>query len=335
MDIFTQPITEQPITDRETIAALLEAPFNDLLFHAQRVHRQFHDPNKVQRSTLLSIKTGGCVEDCKYCSQSLAHNAELKKEKLMPMEPVLEAAQRAKDNGATRFCMGAAWRNPQGKSFERVTEMVSAVKAMGLETCATLGMLTEDQAHQLKEAGLDYYNHNLDTAREKYADIITTRTYDDRLDTLANVRKAGISVCCGGIVGMGEERTHRAALISELASLQPYPESVPVNRLVPIKGTPLENVDEIEDLDFVRTIAVTRIAMPKTMVRLSAGRETMNKSMQALCFLAGANSIFYGEKLLTTPNPVENSDEALFDDLGLEGLDKPEPARLEDRVARV
>ena len=324
----------EAITDREALLALFNLPFNDLLFQAHQVHRTFHDPNQVQLSTLLSIKTGGCTEDCKYCSQSIHNETGLTNERLMPVDAVLDAARRAKEAGATRFCMGAAWRNPQGKAFERVTDMVREVKALGLETCATLGMLDEDQAHKLAAAGLDYYNHNLDTAREYYGEIISTRTYDDRLDTLAKVRSAGISVCCGGIVGMGESREHRAQLIAELASLSPYPESVPINKLVPIAGTPLGDGDEIADLEFVRTIAVTRIAMPKTMVRLSAGRQEMPNAMQALCYFAGANSIFYGEKLLTTGNPDVAKDTELLGDLGIQGMKTPEPRSLDERSAR-
>ena len=322
------------IADRAELLALFELPLNDLLYRAQQVHRLYHDPNRVQRSTLLSIKTGGCTEDCKYCSQSTHYNTGLENEKLMNVDEVLQAARAAKDSGATRFCMGAAWRNPQGKAFERVKDMVKGVSDMGLETCATLGMLDEQQARELKEAGLDYYNHNLDTAPEIYSSIITTRTYQDRLDTLDHVRKAGLSVCSGGIVGMGESRAHRAGLIAQLAGLDPYPESVPINMLVRIDGTPLGGIEAFDGIEFVRTIAVTRIAMPKTMVRLSAGRETMSDELQALCYFAGANSIFYGEKLLTTPNPGASRDELLFRKLGIQGFEGPEPARLEQRELR-
>jgi biotin synthase len=292
-------------------------PFNDLLFQAQTAHRQHFDPNAVQVSTLLSIKTGGCPEDCKYCPQSVHHDTELEPERLMDVDEVVEAARRAKAAGATRFCMGAAWRNPKGKNFERVLEMVRQVREQGLETCATLGMLDEEQTRLLKDAGLDYYNHNLDTSPEFYGEIITTRTWDDRLDTLAHVREAGINVCCGGIVGMGESRADRVSMLAELANLPEHPGSVPINRLVRVEGTPLGQEPEIESIEFVRTIAVARILMPESYVRLSAGRTEMSDEMQALCFLAGANSIFYGEKLLTTGNPDTASDDALFDRLGL------------------
>ena len=302
---------------RAEVQALFDMPFNDLLFQAQTAHRQHFDPNAVQVSTLLSIKTGGCPEDCKYCPQSVHHDTELEPERLMDVDEVVEAARRAKAAGATRFCMGAAWRNPKGKNFERVLEMVRQVREQGLETCATLGMLDEEQTRLLKDAGLDYYNHNLDTSPEFYGEIITTRAWDDRLDTLAHVREAGINVCCGGIVGMGESRADRVSMLAELANLPEHPGSVPINRLVRVEGTPLGQEPEIESIEFVRTIAVARILMPESYVRLSAGRTEMSDEMQALCFLAGANSIFYGEKLLTTGNPDTASDDALFDRLGL------------------
>jgi biotin synthase len=299
------------------ISALFDLPFNDLLFQAQSLHRQYFDPNQVQVSTLLSIKTGACPEDCGYCSQSAKNDAEIERERLLPLEEVIDKAQLAKDNGASRFCMGAAWRNPTDKNLEKVIEMVSAVKGLGMETCVTLGMLTDQQSKRLKEAGLDYYNHNLDTSPEYYGDVITTRTYDDRLDTLQHVRDAGINVCSGGIIGMGEQRSDRVSLLQQLANLPQHPESVPINMLVQVEGTPLHGVDELEPLEFIRTIAVARIMMPESYVRLSAGRTEMSDETQALCFLAGANSIFYGDKLLTTDNPDENHDQALFDKLGI------------------
>ena len=302
---------------RTEVQALFDMPFSDLLFQAQTVHRQHFDPNAVQVSTLLSIKTGGCPEDCKYCPQSVHHETGLEPERLMDVNEVVEAAQRAKAAGASRFCMGAAWRNPKGKNFERVLEMVSRVRDEGLETCATLGMLDEEQTRQLKDAGLDYYNHNLDTSPEFYGEIITTRTWEDRLDTLTHVREAGINVCCGGIIGMGESRADRISMLAELANLPEHPGSVPINRLVRVEGTPLDQQQEIGSIEFVRTIAVARILMPLSYVRLSAGRTEMNDEMQALCFLAGANSVFYGEKLLTTGNPDTASDDALFEKLGL------------------
>ena len=302
---------------RAEVAQLFDMPFNDLLFRAQGIHRARFDPNAVQVSTLLSIKTGGCPEDCSYCPQSVHHDTGLEAERLMDVEEVLQAARAAKAAGASRFCMGAAWRNPKGKNFERVLDMVERVRAEGLETCATLGMLDAEQANALKHAGLDYYNHNLDTSPEFYGEIISTRTWDDRLDTLAHVREAGISVCCGGIVGMGEGRDDRVSMLCELANLPEHPGSVPINRLVRVEGTPLEQQAEIEPLEFVRTIAVARILMPASHVRLSAGRSDMSDELQALCFLAGANSIFYGEKLLTTGNPDTARDDALFEKLGL------------------
>lgn len=305
---------------RSEVGQLFDLPFNDLLFHAQQVHRAHFDPNAVQVSTLLSIKTGGCPEDCNYCPQSVHFDTGLEPERLMDIEQVIDAARRARAAGASRFCMGAAWRNPKGKNFQRVLEMVERVRAEGLETCATLGMLDAAQAAALKQAGLDYYNHNLDTSPEFYGEIITTRTYDDRLDTLQHVRAAGINVCCGGIVGLGEARADRAGLLCELANLPEHPGSVPINRLVKVEGTPLEQEADIDALEFVRTIAVARILMPKSYVRLSAGRTEMSDEMQALCFLAGANSIFYGEKLLTTGNPDVENDRALFSRLGLKPM---------------
>lgn len=315
------PAVDQQRWSVEAIEALFALPFNDLIFKAQQVHREHFDANTVQLSTLLSIKTGGCPEDCGYCPQSAKYNTGVEAEKLMPIDEVLKAAQAAKDKGATRFCMGAAWRSPKDHQVEAVGEMVAAVKAMGLETCVTLGMLKEHQAKQLQEAGLDYYNHNLDTSPDFYGDIISTRTYQDRLDTLDRVRDAGIKVCCGGIVGLGETVPQRAGLIAQLANMAEPPESVPINNLVKVEGTPLENNEEIDPLDFVRTIAVARITMPTSFVRLSAGRESMNESTQALCFLAGANSIFYGEKLLVTDNPELERDTKLFEKLGLKRLE--------------
>ncbi|MCY1254260.1 Biotin synthase [compost metagenome] len=301
----------------DRVAALFALPFNDLLFRAQQVHRENFFANTVQLSTLLSIKTGGCEEDCGYCPQSAHHDAGVKAEKLMALNEVLDAARAAKANGATRFCMGAAWRSPKDRHLEPVMEMVREVKAMGLETCVTLGMLKAEHAQALKDAGLDYYNHNLDTSPEFYGKIITTRTYQDRLDTIGHVREAGINVCCGGIVGMGESREARAGLIAQLANMDPYPESVPINNLVQVEGTPLAGTDPLDPFEFVRTIAVARVTMPRAMVRLSAGREAMDDALQALCFMAGANSIFYGEKLLTTGNPQADRDRALLDRLGI------------------
>ena len=300
------------------IAELFERPFMDLLYQAQTVHRQSFVPNTIQLSTLLSIKTGGCTEDCKYCSQSTHHNSDLEPERLLEVEEVVEKAREAKDSGATRYCMGAAWRSPSGRSFDRVLDMVRGVKELGLETCATLGMLSPDQAGQLKSAGLDYYNHNIDTSPEYYAQVISTRTFEDRLDTLSSVREAGVKVCCGGIVGMGERRSDRIELLRTLANLPQHPESVPINMLVQVKGTPLENTAALSPIEFVRTIAVARILMPHSYVRLSAGRTEMSDSTQALSFLAGANSIFTGAKLLTTPNPGDDRDSRLFADLGLQ-----------------
>lgn len=302
---------------KQEISALFEQPFSDLLFQAQSTHRQHFDPNQVQVSTLLSIKTGACPEDCGYCSQSAKNDAEVERERLLPLDEVIEKAQLAKSNGASRFCMGAAWRNPTDKNLDKVIDMIIAVKNIGLESCVTLGMLTEHQTLRLKDAGLDYYNHNLDTSPEYYGDVITTRTYDDRLDTLQHVRDAGINVCSGGIVGMGEQQSDRISLLQQLANLPRHPESVPINMLVQVEGTPLYGVDELEPLKFIRTIAVARILMPESVVRLSAGRTEMSDETQALCFLAGANSIFYGDKLLTTDNPDENHDQQLFEKLGI------------------
>lgn len=299
------------------IVALFEMPFNDLMHKAQTVHRENFDPNAVQVSTLLSIKTGGCSEDCGYCPQAARYHTDVENEPLMPIDEVLAAARAAKESGASRFCMGAAWRSPKQKDLEPVLKMISEVKAMGLQTCATLGMLKEGQASQLKEAGLDYYNHNLDTAPEFYGDVITTRTYQDRLDTLDSVREADINVCCGGIIGMGETRNQRAGLLAQLANMEQPPESVPINLLTQVEGTPLHGTDELDPFEFVRTIAAARITMPKSYVRLSAGRQSMSEGIQALCFLAGANSIFYGEKLLTTGNPEADADKQLFAKLGL------------------
>ena len=305
---------------REQIGELFNLPFADLLFHAQQTHRSHFDPNAVQVSTLLSIKTGRCPEDCGYCPQSVRFETELEVEPLLPLEEVIDAASKARENGSSRFCMGAAWRSPKDRDIDRVIDMVQEVKALGLETCLTLGMLSEQQARRLKEAGLDYYNHNLDTSPEFYGDIITTRTYQDRLDTLTHVRNAGINVCCGGILGMGETREDRLGLLQQLANQQPHPESVPINMLVRVEGTPLQDSPDFDALEFVRTIAVARILMPESYVRLSAGRENMSEEMQALCFFAGANSVFYGEKLLTTPNPSEQSDKALFKKLGIKSV---------------
>ncbi len=297
--------------------ALFDLPFNDLLFRAQTVHRTHFDANQVQLSTLLSIKTGGCPEDCAYCPQAARYQTSVESQALLPLQEVLEAARAAKANGATRFCMGAAWRGPKQKDLQPVIEMIKAVRELGMETCATLGMLKEGQAGQLKQAGLDYYNHNLDTAPEFYSAIISTRDYQDRLDTLGRVRAADIKVCCGGIVGMGETRRARAGLIAQLANLDPQPESVPINNLVQVEGTPLHGTEPLDPLEFVRTIAAARILMPQSRVRLSAGREQMSEAVQALCFLAGANSIFYGDKLLTTGNPRAQQDRALLEKLGM------------------
>jgi biotin synthase len=302
---------------RQEIGALFDLPFPELMFRAQTAHRQHFDPTEVQISTLLSIKTGGCPEDCAYCPQSARYDTGVRAEKLMAFETVLAEARAAKSAGASRFCMGAAWRSPKDRELDSVCEMVEAIKALGLETCATLGMLTAAQARRLKESGLDYYNHNLDTSPEFYGQIITTRVYRDRLETLDHVRAAGIHVCCGGIVGMGETRADRVGMIAALACLPAHPESVPINMLVRVAGTPLGDEPMLDPLEFVRTIAVARITMPRAVVRLSAGREDMSEEMQALCFLAGANSIFYGPKLLTTPNPERDRDRVLMEKLGL------------------
>lgn len=299
------------------VQQLMQKPFMDLLFEAQLVHREFQPHNHVQVSTLLSIKTGACPEDCKYCPQSARYQTDIEKERLMEVDRVLEAAQKAKDAGSTRFCMGAAWKNPKQRDMPHLTDMIKGVKGMGLETCMTLGMLEPDQAAQLADAGLDYYNHNLDTSPEFYGNIITTRTYQDRLDTLTHVRDAGMKICSGGIIGLGESAHDRAGLFVELANLPVHPESVPINMLVKVKGTPLEEVDDVDPFDFIRLIAIARIMMPNSAVRLSAGREGMNEQMQTLCFMAGANSIFYGCKLLTTPNPGEDADMQLFAKLGI------------------
>lgn len=302
----------------EEIQALFALPFNDLMFKAHQIHRQNFTVNQVQISTLLSIKTGACPEDCSYCSQSARYDTDLQTERLMPLNEVIAAAKTAQANGATRFCMGAAWRNPTDKNLERVIEMVSSVKDLGMETCVTLGMLTDRQAQRLKHAGLDYYNHNLDTSPEFYGQVITTRTYQDRLDTLEYVRNAGINVCSGGILGMGESERDRARLLQQLANMKQHPESVPINDLVRIEGTPLAANDKLDSLDFIRTIAVARILMPKSYVRLSAGRTEMSDETQAWCFFAGANSMFYGDRLLTTDNPDENHDMQLFARLGIQ-----------------
>ena len=321
ISVHDRPAVE-PLWTAATVAALLELPFNDLLFRAHETHRAHFDPNAVQLSTLLSVKTGGCPEDCGYCPQAARYHTGVSDEAMLAVEDVVAAARAAKIGGATRFCMGAAWRGPKQRDLERVLAMVRAVRALGLETCATLGLLKDGQAEQLKAAGLDYYNHNLDTAPEFYGDIISTRTQDDRLDTLSKVRAAGIHVCCGGIVGMGETRRTRAALIAQLANLDPYPESVPINYLVQVAGTPLHGTAPLDLFEFVRTVACARITMPKAMVRLSAGRQQMPDGIQALCFFAGANSIFYGDKLLTTGNPEAARDHALLDRLGMHAQDE-------------
>lgn len=326
-NLFREHARDSFVSDANTISSprwrvaeieeLLNLPFNDLLYRAQVIHRQHHDANAVQLSTLVSVKTGGCSEDCGYCPQAARYHTGVENQGMLPLEEVVEAAAAAKARGASRFCMGAAWRGPKQRDLDKVIQMVSAVKALGMETCTTLGMLRPGQAEQLKEAGLDYYNHNLDTSPEFYDEIITTRDYEDRLGTLEKVRNAGINVCCGGIVGMGESRQIRAGLIAQLANLDPYPESVPINHLVQVEGTPLFGTDVLDPLEFVRTIAAARITMPEAMVRLSAGRKEMPEAVQALCFLAGANSIFYGDKLLTTSNPEAEQDKALLDKLGL------------------
>lgn len=300
------------------IEELFNLPFNDLIFKSHTIHRAEFNPNEVQISTLLSIKTGACPEDCSYCSQSSKNDTGLERERLLPLDEVITAANEAKDNGATRFCMGAAWRNPTDKSLDHVIDMIEAVKGLGLETCVTLGMLEKDQATRLKDSGLDYYNHNLDTSPEFYGTVISTRTYQDRLDTLEHVRGAGINVCSGGILGMGETRRDRARLLQELANLPQHPESVPINDLVQVQGTPLDGIDKLDSFEFIRTIAVARILMPSSYVRLSAGRAEMNDEMQSLCFFSGANSMFYGDRLLTTDNPDENHDQKLFEKLDIQ-----------------
>ena len=314
---------------REEILALFDEPMNDLLFTAQTIHRRHFDPNEVQVSSLLSVKTGACPEDCGYCPQSSHHHTDIERERLLPLEEVLENARAARANGATRFCMGAAWRNPTDTNLDKIVPMIEGVKALGMETCVTLGMLTEAQAKKLRDAGLDYYNHNLDTSPEFYGSIISTRTYEDRLETLEHVREAGINVCAGGIIGMGESRGDRAGLLQALANLPKHPESVPINNLVQVEGTPLHGVDALDPLEFVRTVAVARIMMPRSVVRLSAGRLEMSDELQALCFFAGANSIFYGDKLLTTDNPEASRDRALLDRLGMRfaEADMPPPEK--------
>lgn len=309
----------------DEVKALFALPFNDLLFQAHSLHREHFDPNAVQVSTLLSIKTGACPEDCKYCPQSSHNESELEREALLPLDEVIAAARAAKAKGSSRFCMGAAWRNPNDKQLEQVADMIQAVRAEGMETCVTLGMLSDKQAQRLREVGLDYYNHNLDTSPEFYGQIITTRTYQDRLETLAHVRDAGINVCSGGIVGMGEKPGDRAGLLMQLANLPQQPESVPINMLVQVEGTPLAGTEELDPIEFVRTIAVARILMPRSSVRLSAGRTDMSDEMQALCFFAGANSIFYGDKLLTTDNPEADQDMQLFQRLGIHPLELQQP----------
>ncbi|MCT2534122.1 biotin synthase BioB [SAR92 clade bacterium H231] len=303
---------------RDQVLSLFNQPFNDLLFDAQVVHRKHFNPNQVQLSTLLSIKTGACPEDCKYCPQSARYDTGLEKEKLLKIEQVIEAAKIAKASGSSRFCMGAAWRSPHDRDIPAVAEMIREVKSLGMETCMTLGMLSEDQSAKLADAGLDYYNHNLDTSEEFYGEVITTRTYQDRLNTLANVRNSGMKVCAGGIVGMGEQQKDRAGLLMELANLPVHPESVPINMLVKVAGTPMANEADLDPFEFIRTIAVARLMMPKSYVRLSAGREEMNEQMQAMAFMAGANSIFYCDKLLTTPNPKANTDMQLLERLGIQ-----------------
>ncbi|NIW24034.1 MAG: biotin synthase BioB [Gammaproteobacteria bacterium] len=321
LDVGQLRVSAVPRQDwtREEVGAVFDLPFNDLLFAAQWIHRQCFDPNAVQISRLLSIKTGACPEDCAYCPQSVRYDTGVEREALMSVHAVTEAAREAKAAGATRFCLGAAFRGPKAKQLEDIAEMIRAVKDLGLETCATLGMLKEGQAEELAAAGLDYYNHNLDSSREFYPKIIGTRTFDDRLDTLEKVRGAGMKVCCGGILGMGETREDRIGLLHELATLPAHPQSVPINKLIPIPGTPLENAEDIDGLELVRAIAVARILMPESHVRLSAGRTDLSDELQALCFAAGANSIFHGEKLLTANNPDSNADEALFTQLGLHG----------------
>jgi biotin synthase len=317
----TAPQTAERVWTGEAARALYEAPFNDLLFQAHLVHRENFDPNRVQLSRLLSIKTGGCPEDCGYCSQSAHHRSGLKASKLMEVERVVTEARKARDAGATRYCMGAAWRSPKARDMDAVVAMIEGVKALGMETCMTLGMLDLDQAQRLKQAGLDYYNHNIDTSERYYGEVITTRSFGDRLETLANVRDSGIKVCCGGIVGMGEQAADRVDMLVTLANLPEHPDSVPINMLIPIDGTPLAEAAPIEPIEFVRTIALARIMMPKSHVRLSAGRTAMSDEMQALCFFAGANSIFVGDTLLTAGNPGEDKDQLLFRRLGIEPME--------------
>ncbi|MBZ0090781.1 MAG: biotin synthase BioB [Sulfuricellaceae bacterium] len=320
-DLAVAPeVSSSPRWSVDEIKALFDLPFNDLLFRAQSAHRQHFDPNEVQVSTLLSIKTGGCSEDCGYCSQSARHETPVEREPLLSLDEVLAAARQAKEKGATRFCMGAAWRGPKQKDLLPVLDMIRAVRGLGLETCVTLGLLKDGQAEQLADAGLDYYNHNLDTAEEFYGQVISTHGYSDRLETLHRVRQAGMRVCSGGIIGMGETRAQRAILIAQLANLEPVPESVPINMLVQVEGTPLSGAPQLDTLEFVRTVAVARITMPTSLVRLSAGRGEMEDSLQALCFLAGANSIFYGEKLLTTGNPDTDADQDLLRRLGIRAM---------------
>lgn len=314
------PVQSNRIWTVAEVLALYDLPFMDLVWRAQQVHRQHFDANAIQRSTLLSVKTGGCSEDCSYCSQSARYDTDVERERLMPINEVVAAAQAAKEKGASRFCMGAAWRGPKDNDLDKVLEMVREVKALGMQTCVTLGMLKEGQAEKLKEAGLDYYNHNLDTDKEFYGQVIKSHTHDDRLDTLSQVRDAGISVCSGGIVGMGETRRNRAAMLVQLANLPKPPESVPINNLVPVPGTPLGDLPPLDPFEFVRTIAAARITMPTSYVRLSAGRQEMTEELQALCFLAGANSMFYGDHLLTTGNPDVSRDDALFQKLGLRAI---------------
>ena len=323
--ILPMPASAPAAWSRVQVEALFALPFNELMFRAQTIHRTHFDPNLVQLSTLLSIKTGGCPEDCGYCPQAARHHTGVENESMLQLDAVIAAATAAKKTGATRFCMGAAWRSPKDRDLEPVFAMVKAVKALGMETCLTAGMLREGQAARLRDAGLDYYNHNLDTAPEFYGEIISTRDYQDRLDTLARVRDAGMHVCCGGIVGLGESRRQRAGLIAQLASLNPQPESVPINMLVQVEGTPLYGTEALDPLEFVRTIAVARITLPQSFVRLSAGRQEMGEAIQALCFLAGANSIFYGDKLLTTGNPEAARDKALLEKLGMRPMGEEGP----------
>lgn len=315
-----------PSWNRARIAELYDRPLMDLLYQAQQIHREHFDPNEVQFSTLLSIKTGGCAEDCGYCSQSAHHQTGVAATKLMSVEQVVDAARAAKAEGATRFCMGAAWRSPKDRDMPRLAEMIRQVRALGMQTCITLGMLTEDQARELKEAGLDFYNHNLDTAPEFYGSIVSTRTYQDRLDTIRRVRAADMRVCCGGILGMGETRAQRVSLLEQLAGLDPYPESVPINQLIRVQGTPMQDAGPLDPIEFVRTVAIARITMPRARVRLSAGRQQMDDALQALCFLAGANSIFMGERLLTAANPSNERDRDLFRRLGLRPAAAPSAA---------